>query len=294
MIDARDAAAFLAHVEEELQTARYHHQDDWHRFKRFEDVTVELLPAPPATDYNSHENILLWGMSAIITEQELLQHPSTVQHRYAAARLKLEMDLDDIVYAGYAPRGWHGLNDWPVADAVTVAYDPARLSPLPMVNVGRGAKVVQAATGRSGSTRWASKTENEIIDDVNNLIIVTPEFNGAGELTVHPRTTLLLPVNIYAELSLRSAPDGNGTALDVVARGNLYTHIRHQRPLPIVARRWLKRPTLLVKLDPKLPLSPIIQPPVVMGPIGAIFELRRYVKALRVETPELIRYLDGA
>ena len=202
--------------------------------------------------------------------------------RAAAAVRAYEEFMDGVALRGVPPsgttKGWTGLINDPNVTAGMV------------VNDGAGA-----------STRWADKTPDQILRDINALL------SGVytGSLTVEMADTVLLPVAQldYIATVARTATS-DVTILEHLRRNNTYTAITGA-PLTIRAVRGLedagtgntgrmvayRRDPQVVKLH--LPMPHQFQAPWQSGPL--MFEVPGIFRTggVEIRRPKAFRYADG-
>lgn len=98
------------------------------------------------------------------------------------------------------------------------------------------APVAQVPADGTGSARtFASKTETQILRDVNEGLIAV--YTGTGE--THVANTWLIPSSTYQELAARRLGDTTVTVLEFIRQNNAYTALTGQ-PLTIRATRALE------------------------------------------------------
>jgi hypothetical protein len=144
-----------------------------------------------------------------LAQAKMLGIPLTVDKGVAARRVA-ERFIDDVAMTGDVSKGFTGLFNSP---SVTVV----------------------AAPSVAGVTSWLQKTPPEILADVNGLI--TGVYTGSN--TVELADTLLLPVAVYAYLSVTPFNAYSAmTLLEYIRKSNTYT-VETDRPLKIRGVRGL-------------------------------------------------------
>lgn len=99
-----------------------------------------------------------------------------------------------------------------------------------------GVPAAQVAADGTGSARtFASKTDAQVLRDVNAALIAV--HTATGE--THVANTLLIPTSTYQELAARRLGDTTDTLLDFIRTKNAYTALTGQ-PLTIRATRALE------------------------------------------------------
>lgn len=157
----------------------------------------------------------LWGMQIGWTIPELesaqkLGRPVD-QQKFEGMQLKYQMDIDEQVYIGETNLGMYGLVNSP---SVTVS------------NVVNGA---------GGTATWATKTPQEILNDVNTLLNATW---AASAYAVCPDRLLVPPVQFSRLVSTLISSAGNISVLEFLKNNSLSNSI-NGRPLDIQPLKWL-------------------------------------------------------
>jgi hypothetical protein len=157
-----------------------------------------------------------WGLEIRFTILELesaakLGRPVDAQ-KYAGMQLKHQMDIDEQVYIGDTVTGDTGL--------INNALVTSRFN-LP--------------AGVSGSTAWAFKTPDEILNDVNYVLTTT--WANSGYAVIPSR--LLLPPTQFGYISTQKVSlAGNVSILKYIQENNLLT-TSGQGKLEIYPLKWL-------------------------------------------------------
>lgn len=159
--------------------------------------------------------LTLWGMELKFTLPELesamrLGRPID-QQKYAGIQLKHQMDIDEQVYIGDTSLGFTGLAN---NAAVTVTALP---------------------NGAQGTVPWTTKTADEILGDVNNLL------NGAWTASgyaVMPAELRLPPFQFGYIVSQKVSTAGNISILEFLKLNSL-CNAANNRPLNIQSLKWL-------------------------------------------------------
>ena len=154
--------------------------------------------------------LTLWALQLGWTIPELesamrVGRPVDVQ-KYNALTLKFNMDVDEQVYIGDGQLGVEGL-----------------------VN---SSKV--ASTNVPGAV-WASKTPQQILDDVN--LILNNAWLASGFAIVPDK--LLLPPLLYGSLVTRIVSDAGNISILEFLKNNSLANARNGRPLDIQPSKWL-------------------------------------------------------
>lgn len=162
------------------------------------------------------QNLNLWGMEVKYTLPELasaqkLGRPVDAQ-KYDGMKLAWQMDIDESVYIGDTDLAFKGLfnNDSVVTHA-------------------------SVATGAAGSTRWATKTPDEILADVNTLLTATWIASGTA---IVPSELRVPPVQFSYLVAQKVSNAGNVSILDFL-RNNSMCNATFGKPLNILPVKWL-------------------------------------------------------
>ena len=193
-----------------------------------------------------------------------------------AARRAYEEFVDRVSLFGDSAKGFSGLFDYPGVDNSAVAAD-----------------------GTGSSTTWASKTGDQILRDVNDMIsgIYT------DTLTTEIADTLIMPFARYNTIATKRLGDTNLTVLEFLRQNNVYTATTGQ-PLVIRGVRGLetagagstarmvayRRSPEVLKLH--IPMPHQFLPVQVMGlsyEVPGVFRLG----GLDIRLPGAVRYRDG-
>jgi hypothetical protein len=200
-----------------------------------------------------------------------------VEKAAAAVRASEEF-IDTVALQGNTEKGFSGLISYP------------------------GITIVHAAHGAAagGHTTWDTKTADELIKDVNDLI--TGQYTATK--TVEIADTLLLPVGGLTILATKRLDNTDVSVLDYLKTKNVYTLMTGQ-PLTIRAVRGLetagtngsgravayRRDPQVLKMHMPMPhrfLQPWQTAPLVWD-VPGIFRLA----GLEIRRPGAVRYLDG-
>lgn len=117
--------------------------------------------------------------------------------RAEAASFAYESFMDKLAWLGDANKGFTGA-----------------------INNASVTRVDAAATGTASSRLWSAKTADQQIADVQSAL--TGVYEGSN--TVEMADTVLLPVDAINQLSISRIPNTTTTALEYLAKNNLYTH----------------------------------------------------------------------
>ena len=152
--------------------------------------------------------LYLWGLEIKYTLPELASAEqlgrSIDQQKHDGLRLKHQMDIDEQVYIGDATYGAYGMLNQP-GMYVTNA----------------------AATGSGGLTTWASKTPQNILNDVNALL--TQVWANSG-YAIMPSELRLPPVQFGYLVSTIVSSAGNISVLEFL-RNNSLSNAANGKPL---------------------------------------------------------------
>lgn len=201
--------------------------------------------------------------------------PLTSERAASAVRASEEF-IDNVALRGNAEKSFSGLLDYP------------------------GITIVHAANGTSGHTTWDTKTPDEIITDVNNML--TGQY--VATLTVEMADTLLLPVGALTIAATKRIDNTMQSVLDYILQKNVYTLTTGQ-PLTVRGVRGLENVgtngsgrMVAYRRDPQvlklhMPMPHQFRPPWQTMPlvwdIPGIFRLG----GLEIRRPGAVRYLDG-
>jgi len=158
----------------------------------------------------------LWGAEVKYTVPELVKAqklgmPVDVQ-KVEGMNLKRNMDLDNIVYIGDSGMGFTGLvNSTSLVGSVS-----------------------NVANGAAGTPQWNTKTPNEILKDVNEVL--TTAWQNAG-WKVMPNRLLLPPAQYGYLASTLVSSAGNQSILTYVLENNICT--KSGTKLDILPLKWL-------------------------------------------------------
>lgn len=159
--------------------------------------------------------LTLWAMEIKYTLPELesaqkLGRPVD-QQKYKAMQLKHQMDIDEQVYTGDAQLGFTGLANSALVTAGNVA------------------------NGAGGTPQWTTKTPDEILADVNQLLNDTWE---ASAWAVMPSELRVPPAQFGYIVSQKVSNAGNVSILEFLKQNNLCKAVGG-RELNIQPLKWL-------------------------------------------------------
>jgi hypothetical protein len=157
----------------------------------------------------------IWGTELKYTIPELessvrLGRPID-QQKFDGMNLKHQMDTDEQVYVGDAPLGLYGLTNSPAVTLTNVAI------------------------GAQGTTGWSTKTPDEILADVNNLLNLT--WAASGWAVMPDR--LLLPPRQYGFIVSQKVSNAGNISIIEFLRNNSLSNAANGRPLDIQPLKWL-------------------------------------------------------
>lgn len=159
--------------------------------------------------------LTLWGMELGWSLPELASAQKVGrpidQQKFTGLKLKHEMDIDEQVYIGDGVLNVTGLTNSPMVFTTNVA------------------------NGASGSPSWLTKTEDEILADVNALL--NTGWTNAG-FAVVPSKLLLPPLKFSTLVSRKVSSAGNISILQYLKDNSLSNSI-NGRPLDIQPCKWL-------------------------------------------------------
>lgn len=227
------------------------------------DVSVEMDGI--AFEYSMEE----------VEQARMLNIP--LQSEYAMeCRFLAERRIDEYVVDGFDDYGWDSL---------------FKSSKVP--------KETAAANGALSSTKWKDKSPENIIADVNNLL----ENLYISSNTVETADTLLVPPNIWANLSSKFISGTAVSVIEAIRANNLYT-ARTGQPLLIREARGLEnaaagntgraiayyRDPMVLRLHLPMPFRFLPTEKYVMKYMTpGIFRCG----GLEIRLPNAMRYLDG-
>lgn len=160
--------------------------------------------------------LYLWGLEIKYTLPELasaqkLGRPID-QQKYDGMRLKMQMDIDEMVYVGDTTYGQYGLANSPLVTATNAA-----------------------AVGTGSSSKWSTKTPDQILADVNQLLNNVWASSGWA---VMPDELRLPPVQFGYLVSQKVSDAGNISILEFL-RQNSLCNAANGKPLNIQSVKWL-------------------------------------------------------
>ena len=222
----------------------------------------------------------LWGQEVSYTIPELVSaqkagRPVDAQ-KTEAMKLKYQMDLDMVMYIGDATLNFGGLLNHPSVTNVS--------------NV--------SATGTGNATQWASKTADNILDDINGAIGAAW---AASAYSIMPSKILVPPMQ-YQKLLKPVTDAGNQSTLMYVKANNLLTSSTG-RDIEIQPVKWLvgrgaggtDRMVVYTQEQDKVrfPLVPLQRTPLEWRSLYNLTTYWSRVGQLEVVYPETAAYLDG-
>lgn len=210
-----------------------------------------------------------------IQQAMMLGIPLTTEKASAAVRASEEF-IDAVALRGNAEKSFNGLIDYP------------------------GITAVHAAVGASTHTTWDTKTADEIIKDVNDLLV----GQYTASLTVELADTVLLPIGALTIAATKRIDNTMQSVLDYIMTKNVYTLTTGQQ-LTVRGVRGLedvgdddsgrmvayRRDPQVLKMHMPMPhrfLPPFQTAPLVWD-IPGIFRLG----GLEIRRPGAVRYMDG-
>lgn len=240
----------------------------------------------PIADINKskfEQGIEMAGIGYRYNLEELgqaMQVPGTnlTAERAEAARFSYEQFMDRLAYVGNTAKGFTGL-----------------------MNNSNVTRVDAIADGTGSSALWSTKTADQIIRDVNQT-----GLSGIyeGSLTVEIADTVLLPVAAMNILSITRIPNTPTTALEYLAKNNLYTFTTGQQ---LMIRGVLGLETagsggvgrmICYRRDPRVvklhvPMTHRFLPVWQTGPITYDIPGIFRVGGVEIRRPGAFRYVDG-
>lgn len=221
----------------------------------------------------------LWGMQVGWTLPELASaqqagRPVDVQ-KFEGLQLKYQMDVDQIVYVGDKRIGTQGLLN---SDRVTVT------------NVINGA---------SGTSTWATKTEDEILADIDELL------NTAWFDSAYARcpTKVLLPPKLFSLIVRRKVSQAGNISLIKYLQENSICNSINSSPLDIQPLKWLTgagvsgRNRMVAYTQDKtcvrFPLVPLQRTPLEYRDIRQLTTYFGRLGVVEFVYPETVAYADG-
>ncbi|MEK6290040.1 MAG: DUF2184 domain-containing protein [Paraburkholderia tropica] len=174
--------------------------------------------AGPSVDIGkTAQPMRLWGAEVKYTVPELVQSQQLGvpidSQKVEAMNLKRQMDVDQIVYFG----------------------DPTIAGYTGLVNSNSAvASVTNVANGGGGTPQWATKTEKEILADVNEIL--TSAWQASG-WKVKPNRLMLPPAQLGAVASRIVSDAGNKSILTYLLENNICS--QQGTKLEILPLKWL-------------------------------------------------------
>lgn len=223
--------------------------------------------------------LYLWGMEISYTIPELesaqkLGRPVDAQ-KLQGMRLKHQMDIDEQVYIGDADLGVYGLTNSPAVTATNVV------------------------NGAAGTSTWATKTHDEILNDVNTLL--SAAWAASGWAVVPSK--LLLPPTQFALLVSRKVSEAGNMSIMQYLKDNSLCMAKNGKALDIQPVKWLvgrgasnKDRMVAYTQDQnrvRYPLVPLQRTPL---EYRSIYHLTTYfgrLGCMEFVYPETLRYADG-
>jgi hypothetical protein len=223
--------------------------------------------------------LYLWAMEISYTLPELesaqkIGRPIDIQ-KYDALKIKHQMDIDEMIYVGDTTLNRTGL------------FNMAAVTPSNVVN------------GAQGSSTWALKTPDEMLDDVNTML--TNVWTASG-YAVMPAELRLPPAQFGLLVSRKVSTAGNVSILEYL-RNNSLSNASNGRPLNIQPVKWLvgrgvggKDRMVAYTRDPKFvryPLVPLQRTPL---EFRSLFQITTYFGrcgVVEAPYPETIGFCDG-
>ena len=173
--------------------------------------------AGPSVDIGkTPQPMRLWGSEVKYTIPELqksqqLGMPIDAQ-KVEAMNMKRQMDIDQIAYIGDSQLGFTGLIN----------------------SVASVGSVSNVANGAAGTPQWETKTPQEILKDVNELLTSTWQASG---WKVKPNRLMLPPAKLGYIASQIISSAGNKSILTYILENNICT--QQGVPLEILELKWL-------------------------------------------------------
>lgn len=229
--------------------------------------------------------LYLWGMEISYTIPELLSAQKMGRpvddQKFAAMKLKYQMDIDQMVYIGSTTVNKTGLAN---NASVTSGF---------------------VEVGAAGSTEWTTKTADEILEDVNTMLNAC--WSAAG-FAICPSKLLLPPAQFSYIVSQKVSDAGNISILKFLQENSISLAI-NGKALDIQPCKWLTgrgtaagSPAVATdrmicytqdKVRVRYPLVPIQRTPL---EYRSIYHLTTYFGRLGVVEfvyPETVYYADG-
>lgn len=223
--------------------------------------------------------LTLWGMQIGYTIPELesaqkIGRPVD-QQKFAGMQLKWNMDIDEQVYIGDTVLGNFGLVN------------------SPKVNVSN------VPNGAAGTPTWATKTEDEVLADVD--LILNNAWNAAA-YAVCPSKLLLPPKKFSALVSRKVSSAGNMSLLRYIQENSICNQTNGQ-PLDIQPVKWLtergvaKSDRMVAytqsQRNVRFPLVPLQRTPIEYRDIRQLTTYFGRLGVVEFVYPETAFYMDG-
>lgn len=183
--------------------------------KNFIGKVSNAIPGVAVDIGKTSEPLFLWGLEVSYTIPELMSaqqlgRPVDAQ-KYQGMQLKWQMDIDEMVYIGDTAMVKYGLVN---SSAVTTSFVDA---------------------GDAGTTEWTTKTADEILTDVNDLI---SDCWAAAGYAVCPSKLLLPPSQFAYITSQKVSTAGNISILQFLEDNCIALKINGKK-LDIQPCKWL-------------------------------------------------------
>lgn len=228
--------------------------------------------------------LYLWGLEIKYTIPELESAQklgrSVDAQKHDGMRLKHQMDIDEMMYIGDTTFNQTGLINTNLTNGVGVTYS-------------------NVIAGGVGPTTWISKTPDEILLDVNNLLQATWAASGWA---VMPDELRLPPVQFGYLVSQKVSSAGNVSVLEFL-RNNSLCNAANGRPLNIQPVKWLTgrgiggldRMMAYIRDRDRVryPLVPLQRTPMEYRSIWQIVTYFGRLGVVEFVYPETVQYADG-
>lgn len=183
--------------------------------KNFIGKNSNAIPGISLDIGKTSQPLFLWGMELSYTIPELMSaqqlgRPVDAQ-KYQGLQLKWQMDIDEMVYIGDTALEKYGLLN---STAVTASF----------VDAGDG-----------GTTQWTTKTPDEILKDVNDLI---SDCWAAAGYAVCP-SKLLLPPSQFAYITSQKVSTAGNISILQFLEDNCISLKINGKKLDIQPCKWL-------------------------------------------------------
>ncbi|CAN0620496.1 putative bacteriophage protein [Burkholderia multivorans] len=173
--------------------------------------------AGPSVDIGkTPQPLRLWGAEVKYTVPELVKSQKLGMpidsQKVEGMNLKRNMDVDQIVYYGDPQLGFTGLVN----------------------STGAVGSVTNVANGAAGTPQWNTKTPNEILADVNEILTAAWQASG---WKVKPNRLMLPPAKLGYIASQMISSAGNKSILTYILENNICT--QQGVPLEVLELKWL-------------------------------------------------------